>query len=713
MWALLNKFAIGRIFAWMGWSLSAKGVWDWVGKRVGYLVGYTSSLTFWLFPALWEKAYAIFAPGFDAATRVASGPAATIARAMTGLPIDAGAMAKILTGGLSAGERDVIGAGFTAIFDDIFRTGPIAEGNLNRLPGPGEREAFERFVGRNAQLQMAGIMAGLVKDRLPKNLTLGLGDIVERTEKIMGFEDSQEEIMEPLMEKLIVEGLEKHFNRITKPTDLSPEDAISAYIRGYLTDQEVNAILDNEGVRNDVRKHLVNLQAKNLTESDFRDLYQRGTWSRDDVFTGFRGNGYVEDDAEDKTNLVIHDREWILKKELLNCKESQYANGVLDEGGLRTYCTQMGFTAVETDIEVEIAKCKASMGTAKKPKAITGTFNVAPWRVKPGASAVMSWNIRNADSVTISGIGTVDHRGERVIQPTISQTYVLIASSDTDTERFEAVVEVGGMKELKRPTATFSATPGRVTIGTPVELKWVTDNADTVSIDQVGIVGEAGAVPVFPFLTTIYTLRATNAQGTTIRQDIVFVELPSIPDLERLRPAVSFTITPLVFNKAQPRVEVKWGTQRALNVSLEDNLGNKRDVGSNGALIAEPGETGIWTLRATNVFGETMRQEAAIKKQPEEEEPPPPPGGDVPVLLLSVSPGTATPGENLFVFWSITGADVGTLIFADGSSREVGASGNQNISAPGVPGSYEYRLQAANVAGPATMSVVVVVSNIP
>lgn len=638
------------------------------------------------------------------------GPLGTLMNTLYGVDYIGGSFGTIASGGGTAAARKSAGDSIVAAIFDIFNLPGVRSGYLNRMPGVEEQENFARFVGMNWQIQMADLIAEITAHWVPWDILKGVGEVGDKVQKILGLEDAQEEIMEPLMEKLIIEGLSKRFNRETMPTDLSPADAVQAHIQDLITPLAYKMILDNEGIRPDIRDVLVQLKAKNLTEADFRDLYQRGPWTQDDVFKAYRGNGYLAEDATLKTSLIVQDRTWQLRKELWNVKEQQFAHGLLDEAAFRAFLSTMHFSAEEEDIEIEIAKGKASMHAATKPKAIAGSFNVAPWRIKPGASAVMSWNIRNADSITISGIGSVEARGERVIQPDISQTYILTASNATDTEHFEAVVQVGDTKELKKPTASFSANPGRITSGTPVELKWSTNNADSVSIDNVGPVPESGALAVYPFLTTLYTLRASNAQGVRIVQDIVFVELPSLPDLEKLRPSVSFTITPLVFTKAQPRVEVKWITQRALGVTLEDNLGNTRDVGRNGVIIAEPGETGIWTLRASNVYGETVRQEAAIRKQPEEDTPPPPPDSVPPVLFLSVSPGTALPGENLFLSWNITGADVGTVVFADGSTRQVGASGNQSVTAPAVPGSYEFRLQAENAAGPASMSVIIVVS---
>lgn len=619
MWALLSTFSFGRFLAWIGKALGAGAVLDWALDKFGAFTGYASALSYWLFPGLWEKAYKDFQAEIEAAAQIASGPAAAIIRGMSDMPVTPDMLAKIASGGLTAADRDKIGDWFVDILDQVFLEDPIAAGYLAREPGTAERLAMRRFVGRNAQLQLAGAMIDILKDRLPDGLTVGLGELVERTEHIMGFEDAQEEMMEPLMEKLIITGLEKRYNRLTKPTDLTPGDAIDAYIRNLIDEATLGKILSNEGIRDDIRPILLNLRAKDLTEADFRDLYQRGAWTRDDVFTAYRGIGYVEDDAQAKTSLILQDREWTLRKELLNVREAQFAGGVLDEGAFRNYLATLNFSAEEEDIEIEIAKGKASLKATTRPKQITGTFNVAPWRVRPGATTMMSWNIRNATDITISGIGAVGPRGERVITPDISQTYILTASSETDSERFEAAVQVGETRVLARPTASFSASPGRIQIGTPVELKWVTSGAETVSIDGIGQVAEAGAMPVFPFISTIYTLRASNAQGTTVRQDVVFVELPDV-DLDReRRPSISFSITPTVVRASQPSAELNWSITRAEEGRLTFPDGTTQNVSRNGALIVTASASGIYTLRASNLFGETQNQEALIFQGAEEE----------------------------------------------------------------------------------------------
>lgn len=710
LWVLFAESKVGRVLLWVWKFLSGVYFLNWIWNLVSGFLGYMYAMLLWLMPDLWIGA---MKAGLKIEGATGGYLGKNIHRAVTtfmGIPISEATVKGMVDGNISDTDMLDTADAFLQKLDGVFDIPAVAAGYLARTPGQAEHDNFKKFIALNARVQIGGMITEIVKDQYPKFVAAGIGGIPDHINKLLGLEDAQEEILEPFMEKLIVEGLNKRYNRETLPVDLSPSDAVDAFVRGYIPSDVMHQILDNEGIRQNIRQTLIDLKAKNLSEADFRDLYQRGVWTQDDVKAGYVGNGYLDADALRKTALIVLDREWALRRELLNVKEQQFAHGLLDEAAFRAFLATLYFTDQEVDLEIEIGKGKASMHKATKPKAIAGTFNVAPWRVKPGASAMMSWNIRNADSITISGIGTVGPHGERVITPDVSQTYYLDASSDTDSERFEAAVQVGDTKELKRPTVSFSASPGRIQIGTPVELKWTTNNADSVSIDQVGPVAESGAVPVFPFISTIYTLRARNAAGERIVQDIVFVALPDIDLNKERRPGLSFSITPGVVKAKQPSAEVKWSITRAEGGTITFPDGSTQNVGRNGAMIVTASASGIFTLKASNLFGETQNQEALIFEGAEDDTPPPDPGTVPPVVFLSVSPGTALPAENLFVFWQISGAVVGTMIFADGTTRQVGASGSQQVAAPSVPGQYEFRLQAENAKGPSSQSVIIVVS---
>lgn len=247
-------------------------------------------------------------------------------------------------------------------------------------------------------------------------------------------------------------------------------------------------------------------------------------------------------------------------------------------------------------------------------------------------------------------------------------------------------------------------------MGTPVELKWNVTGADSISIDGIGTVSESGVTIVTPFTTTIYTLRASNATGETVRQDAVFVSLPSI-DLDFVqRPRLSFSITPTVIKTKPPQAEMKWSITDASEGEIEYPNGDRVKIGRAGALLIHPTESGIYTLRASNIFGETKVQEAAILDVVEESVPGPDPATLPPVVSLSAFPLTVRPGETVFITWSIYNATVGQLLLPNQALRPVGASGSDNWQANVPAGTYELRLQADNGNGPAYVTQIVVVS---
>jgi plastocyanin len=146
------------------------------------------------------------------------------------------------------------------------------------------------------------------------------------------------------------------------------------------------------------------------------------------------------------------------------------------------------------------------------------TFSSDPATILPGASATLSWETDNAETVAIDNdIGPVDASGSFVVSPVQTSTYTLTATGPGGTATAETSVTV-----LHPPVSSIEANPGTVHTGESSTLTWTALNADSVSIDQgVGSVEPAGSVQVFPSQTTTYTLTAVSSAGTTSIQATV------------------------------------------------------------------------------------------------------------------------------------------------------------------------------------------------
>ncbi len=167
------------------------------------------------------------------------------------------------------------------------------------------------------------------------------------------------------------------------------------------------------------------------------------------------------------------------------------------------------------------------------PQVISFTAN--PATINSGQSSTLSWQVTNADSVSISTLGSVALSGSSPVSPTVTTTYVLTATRGTQTATASATVTVNSGSGLPR-IVSFAANPATIDFGQSSTLQWVVENATSVSITTIGTVGLTGSHSVSPASTATYTITASNANGTVNASTILTV-LTSVKIL-------SFTATP-------------------------------------------------------------------------------------------------------------------------------------------------------------------------
>lgn len=225
-------------------------------------------------------------------------------------------------------------------------------------------------------------------------------------------------------------------------------------------------------------------------------------------------------------------------------------------------------------------------------------FVASPSNLAAGQATTLAWTVENADTVTISGIGTVDPRaGTSSVAPSATTTYILTATNKTsqDTRSVAVTVTAGPGTPSGSPRITsFLATPGTIASGQCSTLSWATENADQVSITSLGGVALNGAQQVCPTQTTTYTLTASNAAGQTAANVTVTVTAGGKPTI------VSFTASPTSITAGQTST-LAWSVQNATSVQIT-SLGAVDLTGSQGV---QPQQTTTYTLTATNAAGQT------------------------------------------------------------------------------------------------------------
>jgi len=279
-----------------------------------------------------------------------------------------------------------------------------------------------------------------------------------------------------------------------------------------------------------------------------------------------------------------------------------------------------------------MALARTTVSVKEIPKAAITKFVANPSRIKAGESATLTWQVTNAKSVEISGIGAVNESsGSIQVSPTVTTTYKLTAKGDAGevNDTVQVVVD--------QPTArvlTFHAVPSTIKVGEAANLVWETEDAETVVISGIGPVSPTGTLSVSPTQTTTYTITLKNALGEINSSTTITVNpAGSSPRI------ATFTASPVEIGEGEATT-LTWNVDGADTVEITD-LGT---VASSGSAVVRPTVTRTYTLTAKNEFG-TETAGVTIKVDPAAR-----------ILSFTASPSQSMrPGDPVRLSWSTSG----------------------------------------------------------
>jgi hypothetical protein len=145
--------------------------------------------------------------------------------------------------------------------------------------------------------------------------------------------------------------------------------------------------------------------------------------------------------------------------------------------------------------------------------------------------------------------------------------------------------------------AVFTVQPVNTIMNYPAVIKWDVKNSTGVIIEpNIGVVDATGSKDIMtPVMTTVYQLKATNAQGAILATTTLTIsgELP-----RRDAPVIKqFTANPHIIKKGETTTLV-WMTIAASAVTFEG-----KTVQAEGNTQVSPTETTTYTLVATSSDG--------------------------------------------------------------------------------------------------------------
>lgn len=179
---------------------------------------------------------------------------------------------------------------------------------------------------------------------------------------------------------------------------------------------------------------------------------------------------------------------------------------------------------------------------------------------------------------------------------------------------------------------TFEVNPPVITAGESATLIWNVSGTNSVTIDQgLGVVPAAGSQIVFPTVTTVYTLTASNITGTTSKSMVISVKPAPI--------IINIDVNPAVINSGASAALI-WNVSGANAVSIDQNIGT---VPLSGNKLVSPTDTTTYTITASGPAG-TVSKSVLLTVNPPI------------VAAFNVDPSILAVGQLATLHWDVTGA---------------------------------------------------------
>ena len=226
---------------------------------------------------------------------------------------------------------------------------------------------------------------------------------------------------------------------------------------------------------------------------------------------------------------------------------------------------------------------------------VINSFRVGQSSITAGQSVVLSWDVANAQSVTIVGLGNYAAKGSVSVSPTLDTTYVIEARNGTYLVTRAVTITVTPPAPVIN---TFQAGSNSITAGQSVTLSWDVAHAQSVSIQGIGIVAAQGSLTVSPTADITYVIEA-RGQGA-----------PAVSALSvRVKPApvdiVLFQASQHTIHKGAG-VTLQWQVNQAQTVSIDPWLGSYLLL--QGSQVVYPLTDTTYTLTARGALGEDQRR---------------------------------------------------------------------------------------------------------
>ncbi len=475
--------------------------------------------------------------GIVAFTPLAGQLAARTIKQITDINIDPkrlGELAEVAAGRDQAVE---IGAAFHPVLDNMFPIDSTAALTTDRSTRAWAVDNVNAYFGTNLLFQLRSLTIATIASFVPEFQLRHLEGLHQTINWAFGFGWLSWSVMSAIMDVTTTKPLKEHYNRLIKPEDMTEARARNAYLSGLIDKTLYYQILDNAGLRDDVRDIEDALAEKDLSDSDLRTLWQEQQVDEAYLTKAYRLKTYGEERAGKVVALLKDERRLKLRDEWLTTERQLFRDCVIDEQELRADLAGEHYTQAEQDwvVKVELARrrIRVFLPTTDMVKAIklglldvNDAANQLQCRGYTYDDMIVELLLKLQDKLPPCDdvkleekamIGLLQALGANIgISGKLLRPNVLKYLQCLDLTKF-----------LVPPIATIESTVKSIPTRGNVTLKWSTQLATHAEIEpQIGPVPLSGETFVHITHTTGFTLTAESPIGKTTAYVTIGVDDP-------------------------------------------------------------------------------------------------------------------------------------------------------------------------------------------
>jgi hypothetical protein len=243
-----------------------------------------------------------------------------------------------------------IGKQFHEVIERMFPIEPTATAMVDRGNRGFAEDNINAYFGTNITFQLRSLAISTVASLIPGLQLEHLAKLHEAINWAFGFGWLSWTVMSSVMDVTTTKPMREKMNAQIKPNDYSESEAYKARAQDRITEEVFNKVLDNQGERDDIRATKLDMHRPDITERDITDLWEHGRYSNDDIRLHFIRKGFDGPNADRKTYLVEHDREFRLEKQLTESYLMGYVRGTVTVDDVRTWLNSLNYSERETEL---------------------------------------------------------------------------------------------------------------------------------------------------------------------------------------------------------------------------------------------------------------------------------------------------------------------------------------------------------------------------